>query len=144
MNKTPNDLVQVSIFPRSEKDGERLELAIRSIAKRNPSSARTDRESSSALLTGASQADIDAKVDTIKRICGIDCKVGPPPSYSARRSQERSRSTTRTRSTSAAPASSPARSWLLRRTSRATVLNSSRRSSVAPSRPSTFPPLKMD
>ncbi|RWX21359.1 hypothetical protein [Rhizobium leguminosarum] len=78
MTKTPNDLVQVSILPRSEKDGERLELAIRSIAKRNPSSAWTDRESSSAILRGASQADIDVKVDSIKRICGIDCKVGPP------------------------------------------------------------------
>ncbi|API52813.1 hypothetical protein BMW22_15395 [Rhizobium leguminosarum] len=65
MNKTPNDLVQVSIFPRSE-DWERLELAIRSIAKRNPLSAWTDRESSSALLTGASQADIDVNAAGIR------------------------------------------------------------------------------
>lgn len=79
MSITTDDLVRIAILPRSQKDKERLELTVRSFAEGNPSpSVWIDNETGFAIAKGASEADVDAKVDIIRRMYGIDCEVRPP------------------------------------------------------------------
>ncbi|MBY5809390.1 hypothetical protein HFO12_08395 [Rhizobium leguminosarum] len=79
MDKTRNNLVQISIHPKSRKDRESLELTIKSLADVDPSSsASIDLETGEVILRGASDVDLDIKVDILKRTYEIDADVGVP------------------------------------------------------------------
>jgi translation elongation factor EF-G len=83
MDATGKDLVQASIAPRSQKDRQRLRLALSAFVENDPSITWPsihwiEAESGNVLLRAANEADLTSTLDKIKRDHVIGADTGPP------------------------------------------------------------------
>ncbi|MDP9813683.1 translation elongation factor EF-G [Rhizobium tibeticum] len=75
MNTTHPDLVQVSVWPRSEREIAKISLAVRAVEQRSPSlNVRFDPETGNAVIRGQDELGLLAVLALMDRTC---INVGP-------------------------------------------------------------------
>ncbi|MGY8711215.1 hypothetical protein RAD16_36255 [Bradyrhizobium sp. 18BD] len=72
-------LVEIAIEPASKADRDKLDIALARLAAEDACFGfATDRESGQTVVKGTSENHLADKTDNLRRICGIDIKVGAP------------------------------------------------------------------
>ncbi len=72
-------LIEIAIEPKTKADNEKLNAALDELAARDSSfHVSLDQESGQTILKGVSESQLDDKIDLLKRIYGIDARIGAP------------------------------------------------------------------
>ncbi len=75
----PEPVMSVAVEPRTQADQERLELALQSLAREDPSfRVRTDPESGQIVISGMGELHLEIVVDRMRREFGVEANVGRP------------------------------------------------------------------
>jgi elongation factor G len=76
---TPIFIVEVAIEPKTEADREKMDAALHQMAREDSSfGVVTDGEAGQTILKGASEQQLDAKIDILFHTYHVDANVGAP------------------------------------------------------------------
>lgn len=72
-------LIEVAIEPKWKADREKLDIALAALVAEDPSfRVSTDPESGQTILKGVGELHLDGKIDLLKRVYGLDVRLGAP------------------------------------------------------------------
>jgi elongation factor G len=74
-----HSLIEIAIEPKSKADQEKLGVALAKMVAEEPSlTVLIDKESGQTVIGGASERDLDIKIDILRRTYNVDVNVGTP------------------------------------------------------------------
>jgi elongation factor G len=78
-HRAPPWLIEIAIEPSLMVDQQKLGVALATLVADEPTLAvATDHESGQTILKGMDESHLDASIDSLRRICGFNVRVGAP------------------------------------------------------------------
>jgi len=75
----PDPVISIAIEPKTQKDIDKMSLALAKLAEEDPTFKVTiDVDSGQTIISGMGELHLDILVDRLKREFGIDCTIGLP------------------------------------------------------------------
>jgi len=75
----PDPVINVSIEPKTQKDLDKLGLALQKLAEEDPTfKVRTDENTGQTIISGMGELHLDILVDRLKREFKVECNQGRP------------------------------------------------------------------
>ncbi len=75
----PDPVISIAIEPKTQKDIDKMSLALAKLAEEDPTfKVTTDTDSGQTIISGMGELHLDILVDRLKREFGIDCTIGLP------------------------------------------------------------------
>lgn len=75
----PDPVISIAIEPKTQKDIDKMSLALAKLAEEDPTFKVTiDADSGQTIISGMGELHLDILVDRLKREFGIDCTIGLP------------------------------------------------------------------
>lgn len=75
----PDPVISIAIEPKTQKDIDKMSLALAKLAEEDPTfKVRTDEVSGQTIISGMGELHLDILVDRLKREFNIECNIGQP------------------------------------------------------------------
>jgi len=75
----PDPVISIAIEPKTQKDIDKMSLALAKLAEEDPTfKVRTDETSAQTIISGMGELHLDILVDRLKREFNIECNIGQP------------------------------------------------------------------
>ena len=75
----PDPVISIAIEPKTQKDIDKMSLALAKLAEEDPTfKVRTDENSGQTIISGMGELHLDILVDRLKREFNIECNIGQP------------------------------------------------------------------
>ena len=75
----PEPVISISIEPKTQKEMDKMSLALAKLAEEDPTfKVRTDENSGQTIISGMGELHLDILVDRLKREFSIECNIGQP------------------------------------------------------------------
>ncbi len=75
----PDPVISVAIEPKTQKDLDKLSVALAKLSEEDPTfKVRTDEDSGQTIISGMGELHLDILIDRMKREFNVECNVGQP------------------------------------------------------------------
>ena len=75
----PDPVIGIAIEPKTQKDMDKLGVALGKLAEEDPTfTVKTDEDSGQTIISGMGELHLDIIVDRLKREFGVECNQGAP------------------------------------------------------------------
>ena len=75
----PDPVIGIAIEPKTQKDVDKLGVALGKLAEEDPTfTVKTDEDSGQTIISGMGELHLDIIVDRLKREFGVECNQGAP------------------------------------------------------------------
>tara|TARA_B100000963_G_scaffold40414_1_gene30064 strand:- start:13895 stop:16006 length:2112 start_codon:yes stop_codon:yes gene_type:complete len=75
----PDPVIGIAIEPKTQKDVDKLGVALSKLAEEDPTfTVKTDEDSGQTIISGMGELHLDIIVDRLKREFGVECNQGAP------------------------------------------------------------------
>ena len=75
----PEPVISIAIEPKTQKDIDKMSLALAKLAEEDPTfKVKTDEDSGQTIISGMGELHLDILVDRLKREFNIECNIGLP------------------------------------------------------------------
>jgi len=75
----PEPVISIAIEPKTQKDIDKMSVALAKLAEEDPTfKVRTDESSGQTIISGMGELHLDILVDRLKREFNIECNIGQP------------------------------------------------------------------
>ncbi len=75
----PEPVISIAIEPKTQKDIDKMSLALGKLAEEDPTfKVRTDEQSGQTIISGMGELHLDILIDRLKREFNIECNIGQP------------------------------------------------------------------
>ncbi len=75
----PDPVISISIEPKTQKDMDKMGLALAKLSEEDPTfKVRTDEDSGQTIISGMGELHLDILIDRMKREFNVECNVGQP------------------------------------------------------------------
>ena len=75
----PHPVISIAIEPKTQKDLDKLSVALAKLAEEDPTfKVRTDEDSGQTIISGMGELHLDILVDRMKREFNVECNIGQP------------------------------------------------------------------
>ncbi len=75
----PEPVISIAIEPKTQKDIDRMSIALAKLAEEDPTfKVKTDEDSGQTIISGMGELHLDILVDRLKREFNIECNIGLP------------------------------------------------------------------
>jgi len=75
----PDPVISIAIEPKTQKDIDKMSLALGKLAEEDPTfKVRTDEDSGQTIISGMGELHLDILVDRLKREFNVECSIGQP------------------------------------------------------------------
>jgi elongation factor G len=75
----PDPVISISIEPKTQKDMDKMGIALAKLAEEDPTfKVRTDEDSGQTIISGMGELHLDILIDRMKREFNVECNVGQP------------------------------------------------------------------
>jgi elongation factor G len=77
--KFPDPVINVAVEPKTQKDIDKMGLALQKLAEEDPTfRVRTDEDSGQTIISGMGELHLDILIDRLKREFKVECSQGQP------------------------------------------------------------------
>jgi elongation factor G len=75
----PDPVISISIEPKTQKDMDKMGVALAKLAEEDPTfKVRSDEDSGQTIISGMGELHLDILIDRMKREFNVECNVGQP------------------------------------------------------------------
>ncbi len=75
----PNPVISIAIEPKTQKDIDKMSLALGKLAEEDPTfKVKIDHDSGQTIISGMGELHLDILIDRLKREFGVECNIGQP------------------------------------------------------------------
>ena len=75
----PDPVISIAIEPKTQKDIDKMSLALAKLAEEDPTfKVRTDEDSGQTIISGMGELHLDILVDSLKREFNVEANIGQP------------------------------------------------------------------